>query len=256
MIPKIIHYCWFGGNPLPPLAEKCMESWKKFCPDYEIIKWSEDNFDIESAPRYVRQAYKEKKWAFVSDYVRLYAVVKYGGIYMDTDVEVLKSLDSFLKHRAFSGFEDEERISTGIMACEKDFPLFDEFLHYYDDADFYNSDGEISYITNVTVITDICSRKGFCPNNQFQVIEGFAIYPKHVFCPISFETGKLKKKKDTVTIHWFAGSWMSDELKKQHEASAKKKKRDYLIHTPNRILMKILGNNRYERLKAVLKNKN
>lgn len=253
MIPKIIHYCWFGGNPLPPLAEKCMESWKKFCPDYEIIKWSEDNFDIESAPRYVRQAYKEKKWAFVSDYVRLYAVVKYGGIYMDTDVEVLKSLDSFLKHRAFSGFEDEERIPTGIMACEKDFPLFDEFLHYYDNAGFYNSDGEISYITNVTVITGICSGKGFRPNNRFQEIEGFAIYPKHVFCPISFETGKLKKKKDTVTIHWFAGSWMSDELKKQHEASAKKKKRDYLIHTPNRILMKILGNNRYERLKAILK---
>ena len=93
MIPKIIHYCWFGRNPKPKLALKCIKSWKKYCPDYEIIEWNEDSFDIESAPLYVRQAYEAKKWAFVTDYVRLYAMTKFGGIYMDTDVEVIKPLD-------------------------------------------------------------------------------------------------------------------------------------------------------------------
>ena len=253
MIPKIIHYCWFGGNPLPPLAKKCLDSWRRYCPDYEIIKWSEDNFDIEAAPLYVRQAYKEKKWAFVSDYVRLYAMVKYGGIYMDTDVEVIKSLDSFLKHRAFSGFEDDVHILTGIMACEKDFPLFNEFLHYYDAAEFYNADGEISYITNVTVITNICAAKGFCPDNQFQEVEGFAIYPKHVFCPVNYVTRNLEKKRDTVTIHWFAGSWLTETQKKQNENRKKAIKKDYLVHTPNRIIRRILGDAFYERLKTIVK---
>ena len=109
MIPKKIHYCWFGGNPLPEDAQKYLESWKKFCPDYEIIRWDEKNFDINQLP-YVQEAFKAKKWAFITDYVRLYALYNYGGIYMDTDVEVLKSLDSFLELKAFSGFENEENI--------------------------------------------------------------------------------------------------------------------------------------------------
>ena len=119
MIPKTIHYCWFGGNPLPKLAKKCIKSWKKYCPDFEIIEWNEANFDISSAPLYVRQAYEAKKWAFVTDYVRLYALTSYGGIYMDTDVEVIKPLDFFLNHDAFSGFESEKSIPTGIMASKK-----------------------------------------------------------------------------------------------------------------------------------------
>lgn len=253
MIPKIIHYCWFGGNPLPPLAKKCLDSWRRYCPDYEIIKWSEDNFDIETAPLYVRQAYKEKKWAFVSDYVRLYAMITYGGIYMDTDVELLKSLDPFLIHHAFSGQEDGKRICTCILACEKGFLLFNEFLHYYDDANFYNEEGEISYVTNVAVITSICESKGFCPDNRFQEVEEFAIYPAHIFCPISYETGKLEKKRDTAAIHWFAGSWLTEAQKKQHENRKKAIKKDYLIHAPNRIVRRILGDALYERLKTIVK---
>ena len=130
MIPKIIHYCWFGGNPLSDLAQKCIDSWKKYCPDYEIKEWNESNFDLNSCD-YVREAYQAKKWAFVTDYVRLYAMVTEGGIYMDTDVEVIRPLDSFLSNRAFSGFEDETNIPTGIMACEKGFPLFEELLEEY-----------------------------------------------------------------------------------------------------------------------------
>ena len=126
-IPKIIHYCWFGGNPLPELAQKCIASWKKYCPDYEIREWNESNFDVNTAPLYVRQAYSKKKWAFVTDYVRLWAMTKYGGIYMDTDVEVTRPLDSILEHEAVSGYEDPTRIPTGIMACRAGFPLFEEF---------------------------------------------------------------------------------------------------------------------------------
>ena len=118
MIPKIIHYCWFGGNPLPPLALKCIESWKKYCPDYEIKIWDESNFDI-NINKYATEAYEAKKWAFVSDVARLWVLYNYGGIYMDTDLEVIKPLDEFLYHKAFSGFEDEVNIPTGIIASEK-----------------------------------------------------------------------------------------------------------------------------------------
>ena len=118
MIPKIIHYCWFGGKELPELAKKCIASWKKYCPDYEIIRWDESNFDLESC-QYVKQAYQSKKYAFVTDYVRLYAMYTQGGVYMDTDVELTKNLDKFLDHQGFSGFESEAQIPTGIMAAEK-----------------------------------------------------------------------------------------------------------------------------------------
>jgi mannosyltransferase OCH1-like enzyme len=217
MIPKTIHYCWFGRNPKPKLANKCIKSWKKYCNGYNIIEWNEDNFDISSAPLYVRQAYDAKKWAFVSDYVRLYAMVNYGGIYMDTDVEVIKPLSVFLNHKAFSGFESEKDISTGIMACEKGFPLFKEFLEYYDDAIFVNQDGSYNITTNVIIMTNICSKYGLTRNNSLQIVRDFVLYPKDVFCPISYETNKLEKTDKTVTIHWFAGSWKDAEGKKYHK---------------------------------------
>lgn len=114
-VPKIIHYCWFGGNPKPKLAEKCIKSWKKFCPDYQIIEWNEENFDVSAAPEYVRQAYAAKRWAFVTDYVRLKAMTEMGGIYMDTDVELVKPLTPFLAHDAFAGFETDASVQRA--AC-------------------------------------------------------------------------------------------------------------------------------------------
>lgn len=261
MIPKTIHYCWFGGNPKPKLAQKCIKSWEKYCPDYEMIEWNEDNFDIASAPLYVRQAYEAKKWAFVTDYVRLWAMVNYGGIYMDTDVEVIKPLECFLKHRAFSGFENEKEIPTGIMACEKDFLLFDEFLHYYDDASFYNDNGEISYTTNVTIMTQICCEKGLVQNNTLQEIEGFVLYPKDYFCPISYNNNVLTKTKNTVTIHWFAGSWHDADTKAKEESRREKAKKEYkkarrkevITHLPNIALRKVLGVKKYEAIKEKVK---
>jgi hypothetical protein len=208
-IPKIIHYCWFGKNPKSELALKCIESWKRYCPDYEIIEWNEDNFDICYCD-YVREAYEAKKWAFVSDVARLYALVNYGGIYMDTDVEVIKSLDRFLIHQGFSGFEDLENIPTGIMAAEKDHPMFRKLLEYYDDRPFV-VDGELDLTTNVTTITNMLQPEGFQPNNTYQEVAGIALYPYDYFCPRDIHTLKLVVTENTYTIHHFAGSWLPKE---------------------------------------------
>ena len=132
MIPKKIHYCWFGGNPLSEETKKYIETWKKYCPDYEIIEWNEKNFDVTKIP-YVREAYESKKWAFITDYVRLYVMYTYGGIYMDTDVEVLKPLDSLLDLKGFSGFENETSIPTGIMAAKKGLPVIKNLMDEYNE---------------------------------------------------------------------------------------------------------------------------
>ena len=255
MIPKIIHYCWFGRNPKPKLAEKCIKSWKKYCPDYKIIEWNEDNFDIDTSPLYVRQDYEAKKWAFVTDYVRLWAMTEFGGIYMDTDVQVIKPLDRYLEHQAFSGFEDDTHVPTGIMACEKGFPLFKQFLEFYNGAAF-----TINTQTNVTTITSICLEKGLLQNNTKQTVEGFTIYPKDVFCPISYNTGKLEKTRNTATIHWFAASWHTKEQEEQRVRQKKQLKKDKrktaihnVIHIPNRILISVLGVEKYETFKKKVK---
>lgn len=259
MIPKTIHYCWFGGNELPPLAKKCIKSWKKYCKGYKIIRWDESNFDISSAPLYVRQAYEAKKWAFVTDYVRLWAMTKYGGIYMDTDVEAVKPLDQFLKHQAFSGFESDTNIPTGIMACEKDFPMFSKFLHYYDDARFINNDGSLNTTTNVKLITDECIMHGLIQNNTFQIVEGFALYPRIVFCPGSPGLIDVKTANETYTIHWFAGSWLPEEEQRErdeyirYQKEKKKKQTIKLVkRTPNRVAKKIIGESNYNKVKKII----
>ncbi len=223
MIPKIIHYCWFGGNPLPELAQKCIESWKKYCPDYEIIEWNESNFDVNCC-RYAKEAYEAKKWAFVSDVARLFALVNQGGIYMDTDVELLKPLDDFLELEAVSGFESTKNIPTGLMACRKDFLLFKEFLEWYDDKSFVMPDGRYNMTTNVTIMTDICLEHGLEPNNKKQTVSGFTLFPSEYFCPKDYETKKLNITNNTYAIHHFDGSWHTDEIKYMIKLNRKLKK--------------------------------
>lgn len=220
MIPKKIHYCWFGKNPLSDLAKNCIESWKKFCPDYEIIEWNESNFDVNCC-EYAKQAYEAKKWAFVSDVARLYALVNYGGIYMDTDVEVLKPLDDFLSNSAFSGFEAVDRIPTGIMAAEKGQPLFVELLEEYNNARFLLNNGEYDLTTNVIRITETCKKYGLRLDNSLQTVNGFTLYPFDYFCPKDGLTKKITLTENTHVIHHFDGSWLTDVDKLEIELTPK-----------------------------------
>ena len=254
-IPKIIHYCWFGGKPKPKLAEKCIKSWQKFCPDFQIIEWNESNFDITTAPLYVRQAYEVGRWAFVTDYVRLKAMLEMGGIYMDTDVEVIKPLEPYLHHRAFAGFETASRVQTGLLACEKDFPLFQEFLSYYDTARFLKEDGTHDTTTNVEILTKLCVRHGLKLDGRQQVVDGFAVYPTEVFCPVDYDTEKLHKTRKTVVIHWFAASWHTEEEERFLREEKLRQKRERNSNIRYAIGNKLFGEQGYEKLKAMLKRK-
>ncbi len=212
MIPKVIHYCWFGKNPLPKLAKRCIESWKKYCPDYEIIEWNEDNFNINCCD-YVKEAYEAKKWAFVTDYVRLYVLVKQGGIYMDTDVELIKPIDSFLSYEGFSGFESSGLIPTGIMAAIQNQPLFQELLQEYTGKHFRTQDGQLDLTTNVKRITDTCLKYGLILDNKQQIIQGVTFFPMDYFCPKNAVTRELNLTQNSVAIHHFDGSWMDSDRK-------------------------------------------
>lgn len=254
-IPKILHYCWFGGKPKPPLAEKCIRSWKKYCPDYEIREWNESNFDLEQVPVYVRQAYEAGRWAFVTDYVRLRALTEVGGVYLDTDVEIIRPLDPFLNHEAFAGFEHLERVQTGVLACRKGFALFQEFLSYYDTAVFRRPDGSMDTTTNVEIFTALCRKRGLVFDGTFQIVDGLAVYPREVFCPVDYDTMRLKKTRKTVTIHWFSGSWQSQEDLQILEEERRWKRRERRSNLRVAIGSKLLGESGYEKLKALIKRK-
>lgn len=206
MIPKVIHYCWFGGNPLPADAEKYIDSWKKHCPDYQIIEWNEKNFDVNQLA-YTKEAYDAGKWAFITDYVRLYALYNQGGIYMDTDVEVIKNLDEFLTEKGFSGFEREDCVPTGIMAAEKGNKFIYKLLSEYDNLHFLQADGSLDMTTNVKRITRSALAEGLVLNNKKQRLENFTFYPTEYFCPKNCRTMEINLTDSTYTIHHFSGSW-------------------------------------------------
>ena len=206
MIPKKIHYCWYGGKPLPELALKCIESWKKYCPDYEIIRWDESNTDL-NANSYIHEAFECRKWAFITDFVRLKALYEQGGIYMDTDVQVISSLDGFLENKGFSGFENEHQVPTGIMASEAGNKFIGHLLEFYKDAHFIKADGKPDTTTNVDIITRMAVAKGLKLDNTLQTVDDFTFYPKDFFCPKDSRTLKTHLTSNTATIHHFAGSW-------------------------------------------------
>jgi hypothetical protein len=208
MIPKTIHYCWFGGNPLPSLAVKCISSWKKYLPDYKIKEWNESNFPIEEF-QFAKETLENNKFAFVSDVCRLYALKMDGGVYMDTDVEVLKSLNPFLNKPAFSGFENDDFVPTGIMASEKGGQWVTELLSYYDNRSFFRDNGDFDTTTNTFIITQLMKEKGFIMNNSFQEKEGYvSFYPNDYFCPKSYKTGNTDLTENSYCIHHFAKSWV------------------------------------------------
>ena len=220
MIPKKIHYCWFGGNPLPESAKRCIDSWKKFCPDYEIIEWNESNFDVNCCA-YVREAYQAKKWAFVSDVARLSALVNQGGIYMDTDVEVVRPLDDLLDHDAFVCFESKSKIATCLMACQTNQPLFRGMLQLYDSLHFFREDGTNDQTTNVARITNYCGQHGLKLDGSQQTIAGMTIFPSDYFSPFDFDTGKMCQSSNTYSIHWFDATWFDPAMQYQKKLNWK-----------------------------------
>ena len=183
MIPKVIHYCWFGRGKMPALANNCIASWRTFLPDYKLCLWNEDTFDITSVT-YVKEAYEARKFAFVTDYVRLFALYQFGGIYMDTDVELLKSLDDLLHLPGFSGFESDTEVPTGIMACEQGNAWAGQQLNYYENKHFVLSDGTYDTTTNVEIISTIMVANGFILQNRYQVyMDCMHFFSKDYFCP-------------------------------------------------------------------------
>lgn len=217
MIPKILHYIWFGSNPLTPLAEECLASWKEHMPEWTIIRWDESNFAIASAPLYVQQAYEARKFAFVSDYVRLWALEQYGGVYLDTDVKVLKSYEPLLNDTAFIGLEESKAHLPGtcVMGCEPHCQWAKEMLALYDGIEFLKTDGSLDMTTNVERMGAVMMRElkneGICEEKYWKHIQyigewGLRIYTHDYFSPIT-STRVMRKTKNTYSIHYFAESW-------------------------------------------------
>ncbi len=213
MIPKIIHCCWFGKGEMPELVRTCMASWKKHLPDYQIIVWNEDNFDV-NLYRFAAEAYIERKFAFVADVCRLHALKEMGGIYLDTDVEFLKSLPvQMLNHNAFTGFEDNLLLSSAIMGSERNGEWMNDLLAHYKNRSFYLVDGNLDVKPNTEIITAFMKdKKQVRIDNTFQRLANyFIIYPSTYCCPKSWQTLKVTTTKHTCCIHHFAGSWLPEE---------------------------------------------
>lgn len=261
MIPKKIHYCWVGGNPLPASVKKCIASWKKYCPDYEIIEWNESNYDF-TKNQYMKDAYEAKKWGFVPDYARVDIIYHHGGIYLDTDVQVIKSFNSLLNCKSFFGFEDDENgkfyVALGLgFAGEKGNPLLKEITDSYETISFYNKDGSLNLTPSPILNSTVLEKYGFVMDNHYQSINDNVIYPGDYFDPKSFTTGLLHKTKNTYSIHHYDASWVDEEIKARIKNVWKLNKRnnriDSIIHFPNRFLINVLGEEKYKRLKQKIK---
>ena len=216
MIPKVIHYCWFGRNELPESVKKCIESWKKYCPDYKIVCWNEDNFNIFEYS-YTNDAYKEKKWAFVSDVARLKVVYDNGGIYLDTDVELIKPLDELLSYSSFWAFENEEHIATGLGfgACKNN-SFVKALLNDYEKMSFYNDAGKPVGVPCTDLNTTVFRELGVCINNKTLIIDNNIFLATEYMCPIDYNTGRKRITNKTISIHHYDSSWHSKRENQIH----------------------------------------
>lgn len=219
MIPKIIHYCWFGGNPLPASVQKCINSWKKFLPDYEIKEWNESNFNVNMIP-FTRESYSAKKYAFVSDVARFFILHNEGGLYFDTDVEVVASFDDILKQGAYMGVEVPSTegkvpsVNPGLgLAAEAGNKVLRSVLDHYQTLHFLDENGQQIPGTVVSHTTEVLEKEyGLQPNNEIQQLDGVTIYPQDYFNPFNDATGVLNKTKNTRSIHWYSKTWIDKPM--------------------------------------------
>lgn len=239
MIPKVIHYCWFGRNQKTKAMLDCIESWKKYCPDYEIIEWNEDNFDIECIP-FVKEAYDAKKWAFITDYARLKIVYENGGIYLDTDVELIKSLDTLLPLEGFAGFQEDNYVATGLgFGAEKGNRLIYEMMVDYHDRHIEDSNGNFMKIACPVFNTAVLERFGVIPNGEMQMVMGLTVFPKEYFSPKDSQTYITKITENTYSIHHYDATWKNKNAKLKQKIIV--------------LAVKILGEKNFMKIKSMLK---
>ena len=213
-IPKVIHYCWFGKGKMPKLAKKCIKSWKKYCPDYEFVLHTEDNFDM-TQNRYMREAYEAGKWAFVSDYARLKIIYDNGGIYLDTDVELIKPVDDLVKLGGFMGFDEKGIVATGLgFGAEKGTKIVSEFLKDYDDIPFILPDGSFDLTPCPDRNTEALKRLGMDIENKNQTFMDVTFLPDEYLCPMDYYTGKKTITDKTYSIHHYSASWTNSVTKR------------------------------------------
>lgn len=215
MIPKTIHYCWFGRKEIPELAKKCIESWKKFCPDYEIIQWNEDNYDLKSSVEYVREAFQNEAWSFVSDYVRLDIIYNNGGIYLDTDVELIKNLDDMLQQECFLAMESSGYIATGLgFGAVKNSKAVEMMMAEYKDAHYMLGTDIFDKTPCPTRNTKPFFSSGFKECYEVQKLNVCNIYPPEYFCPLDYKTKTCNITQNTISIHHYNESWISENEKR------------------------------------------
>lgn len=225
MIKKTINYCWFGKSELDEKSRLCIESWKKIMPDYEIKRWDESNYDVNKNS-FVKEAYENKKWAFVSDYARLDIIYNYGGIYLDTDVEVIKTFDDLLENDGFMGFEIGNYVATGLgFGAVAGHPFLKENMDAYNNIKLYLPDGKLNDVVCPIITTKLLQKYNLELNNKLQTIKGIKIYPTDYFCPMSFQTGEINITTNTHSIHRYNMSWISKEEQKFHGYYQKLNKR-------------------------------
>ena len=213
MIPKVIHYFWFGNKTIPEKEKHCIDSWSKTCPEYRIIQWNEKNYNYNKLP-FMQNAAKAGKWSFVTDYARLDVINQYGGIYLDTDVELIKPMDDFLGYKAFFGFETNKDINTGLgFGSEKNNRILQEMMEVYGKLSNLKEEDYNQYYCPL-LQTPIIEKAGIKLNGSKQVVDKIIVLPKDYMCPLDYDTGKLIITNNTYSIHWFQGSWKSEEERK------------------------------------------
>lgn len=254
-LPKTIHYCWFGNGSKSGLILRCIESWKKYAPDCEIIEWNETNYDV-TKNKYMREAYEKRRWGFVPDFARLDIIYEHGGIYLDTDVELIRPIDVLLAGDGFIGFERADSsgrysINTGSgFGAEAGDPVIGTMRDIYKDLSFEREDGSLNLDPSPTYNTEALARLGLRRDNTLQKIGKITVYPSDYFCPVDWESHKRLITENTYSIHHFDASWLTEEEKKRRR---RERGLDRIRHLPNRALISLLGDERYAHLKKILK---
>ena len=253
-VPKVIHYCWFGKGEMPDKEKECIETWKKIFPDYQIKCWNEDNFDY-SGCTFSRQAYEQKQYAFVSDYARAKILYEHGGIYLDTDVKVIKKFPETTGQNGFMAFERRAFLGTAVLGSVPKSPQMKELLDYYEKHSFMGKSGKIDNIANVSILTDIMKKYGLIPGGEKQNVAGFDIFNREVFFPKKLDNNSFKITEETCAIHMCTNSWLTEREKKRGNNKLWINVARPILQRSKSIATKILGKERTRKLEISIRNR-